>query len=123
MRILITGGSGFVGRNFVKHFLANSFSVVNVDSYIAGGGSKQSNDWLPSHQGEYQEFRIDCRRYFDQFPHEKFDLVLHLAAVVGGRLTIEKNPLAVADEVETVLKKRLPLRELHDLHAEVRFSI
>jgi hypothetical protein len=25
--------------------------------------------------------------------------------------------------VETVLKKRLPLRELHDLHAEVKFSI
>jgi nucleoside-diphosphate-sugar epimerase len=99
MRILITGGSGFVGRSFVKYFLANSFSVVNVDSYMMGGGSKPSVNWLPSHHGQYQEFRMDCRHYFEKFPHEKFDLVLHLAAVVGGRLTIERNPLAVADDL------------------------
>jgi GDP-L-fucose synthase len=99
VRILVSGGSGFVGRNFIKYFLANSFSVVNVDNYLAGGGSKQSNDWLPTHSGQYQEFAIDCRHYFEQFPHEKFDLVLHLAAVVGGRITIERNPLAVADDL------------------------
>jgi GDP-L-fucose synthase len=99
MKILITGGSGFVGRNFIKYFLAQSHSVVNVDSYISGGGSKQSSDWLPPHRGEYKELKIDCRSYFEQFPKEKFDLVLHLAAVVGGRLTIERNPLAVADDL------------------------
>jgi nucleoside-diphosphate-sugar epimerase len=99
MRILVTGGSGFVGRNFIKFFLANSHSVVNVDNYLAGGGSKSSEVWLPNHKGEYEEFKIDCRSYFEQFPNEKFDLVLHLAAVVGGRLTIERNPLAVADDL------------------------
>lgn len=88
-----------MGRNFVKYFLAQSYSVVNVDNYILGGGSKQSSEWLPPHLGEYKEFNIDCRSYFEQFPNEKFDLVFHLAAVVGGRLTIERNPLAVADDL------------------------
>jgi len=30
----------------------------------------------------------------------RFDLAIHLAAVVGGRLTIERNPMAVAQDLE-----------------------
>jgi nucleoside-diphosphate-sugar epimerase len=98
MRVLVTGGSGFVGRNFVRYFLQNGDEVVNVDNYIAGGGSGPSEVWLPTLQG-YSEFAMDCREYFRKFSREKFDLVIHLAAVVGGRLTIERNPLAVADDL------------------------
>jgi nucleoside-diphosphate-sugar epimerase len=41
----------------------------------------------------------DCRNFFRLNPNTHFDLVIHLAAIVGGRLTIEGNPLAVADDL------------------------
>lgn len=99
MKILITGGSGFVGRNFIKHFLSEGHSVVNVDNYLPGGGSRPSSEWLNGTLGDYFEYKMDCREYFQKHPTESYDLVLHLAAVVGGRLTIERNPLAVADDL------------------------
>jgi GDP-L-fucose synthase len=99
MKVLITGGSGFVGRNFARHFLSEGHSVVNVDNYLAGGGSRPSGEWLEGASGDYFEYKMDCRKYFQKHSSESYDLVLHLAAVVGGRLTIERNPLAVADDL------------------------
>ena len=37
--------------------------------------------------------------WFKNNLNEKFDIVLHLAAMVGGREMIENNPLAVADDL------------------------
>ena len=99
MKILITGGSGFVGRNFVKYFLSQGHTVVNIDNYLIGGGSRPSSEWVEASNVEYSEYNMDCREYFKNHPQDYYDLVLHLAAVVGGRLTIERNPLAVADDL------------------------
>lgn len=43
MRILVTGGLGFIGSNFILHILKNqpSFSIVNVDAEFLG--SNQNN--------------------------------------------------------------------------------
>jgi nucleoside-diphosphate-sugar epimerase len=40
----------------------------------------------------------DCRKFF-QTDDTHYDLVLHLAAIVGGRATIEGQPLAVATDL------------------------
>jgi Nucleoside-diphosphate-sugar epimerases len=40
----------------------------------------------------------DCRAYFRDFI-DRFDLVVHCAAVVGGRAHIDGNPLAVAENL------------------------
>ena len=40
---------------------------------------------------------IDCRYVYDSA--EYFDIVLHFAAIVGGRATIDGNPLAVAQTI------------------------
>lgn len=40
----------------------------------------------------------DCRDYFKS-SDDKFDLVIHLAAIVGGRQTIDNNPLSVATDL------------------------
>jgi GDP-L-fucose synthase len=99
MKVLMTGGSGFVGRHFVKSFLDLDYDVTNVDNLLPGGGGVSSELWLPSPKKNYREFIFDCREFFERFANEKFDLVLHLAAVIGGRLTIERNPMAVADDL------------------------
>lgn len=76
MRILITGHAGFVGRHF--------WQVLDTpDNELHGADIKLG---------------LDCRRFF-ACDDRRFDLVLHCAAVVGGRAMIDGEPLAVATDL------------------------
>lgn len=75
MKILITGHKGFVGKYFLKKYQEHEICGVDL---------KDGND---------------CREFFKKNPNTYFDLVIHLAAIVGGRMTIEGNPLSVADDL------------------------
>ena len=76
MKILITGDEGFVGRAFHRALDTKNNEVVGFD--IKSG--------------------IDARKFFAA-DNTYFDVVIHLAAIVGGRATIEGNPLAVATDL------------------------
>jgi nucleoside-diphosphate-sugar epimerase len=73
MRVLITGNEGFVGKYFHKR-LGPDHNITGID--IKNG--------------------IDCRDFFKK-DDSQYDLVIHLAAIVGGRESIEGRPMAVAD--------------------------
>lgn len=75
---LVTGHAGFVGGHFTRRLLADGWAVYGVD--VANG------------PGE------DCRRLFAT-SDERYDLVIHCAAVVGGRAMIEGQPMAVATDL------------------------
>lgn len=79
MRVLITGDAGFVGRHFRTRLEHEGHSVVGLD--IAS-----------------KHHPVDCRRFFER-DHTKFDLVVHCAAIVGGRAKIDGQPLAIADNL------------------------
>jgi len=102
-KILITGGAGFVGRHFVKRFLDAGDEVHCVDNIAQfTGGINPVNGWPLFDPMDYNNFifhKYDCREYFKQNSNLYFDYSLHLAAIVGGRLMIENNPLAVADDL------------------------
>jgi nucleoside-diphosphate-sugar epimerase len=74
MRILITGHKGFVGGYFMRKY--KDHDIVGIDI-------KEGND---------------CRDFFKE-DDSYFDMVIHLAAIVGGRVTIEGNPLSVATDL------------------------
>jgi len=71
MKILITGYRGFVGQHFVRALESHTLTLVDI---------KDGND---------------ARDFFRE-NDTHYDLVIHLAAVVGGRQMIEGNPLALA---------------------------
>jgi GDP-L-fucose synthase len=98
MRVLITGGCGFVGRHFIKKLQSVASEIIVVDNLIESGGGLAPKNWFFQPDDSVQIMNLDCRDYFQQ-SHGYFDLVIHLAAVVGGRLTIERNPLAVAEDL------------------------
>ena len=102
-KILITGAAGFVGRHFTKRFLDLGDFVVAVDSIVPmTGGIDPRSGWPLFNPCDYQSFhffRKDCREFFLERPDDDFDYALHLAAIVGGRLMIEYNPLAVAEDL------------------------
>lgn len=76
MKALVTGSSGFLGRHFVAALRQRGYEVRRVD--IAA----RPEPW-------------DAREYF-RFTNSPVDLVVHCAAVVGGRQTIEGSPLDLA---------------------------
>ena len=43
MRILVTGGAGFIGSHIVDHYIAAGHDVAIVDNLWEGGGGKEAN--------------------------------------------------------------------------------
>jgi len=95
MKILITGGAGFVGTNLVKRLLKDGNKVTSVDNYSTG---KKEN-----HQEgcQYYDYDISSKHtlgiYVDHntYPSwrdEEFDVIFHLAAKARIVPSIE-NPL------------------------------
>lgn len=72
---LVTGSDGFIGRHFVRRLLGDGWDVAQCD--ITRG--------------------VDCREHFARSRH-RYDLVVHAAAVVGGRATIDTQGLMLARE-------------------------
>ena len=102
-RVLITGAAGFVGRHFCKYFLDKKFEVLGIDNLQKFTGAiDPKKKWPLYNPYDYKNFKfikIDCVEWFKKNKNKKFDYVLHLAAIVGGREMIENNPLAVAQDL------------------------
>lgn len=75
---LVTGSSGFVGSHFVRRLVAEGYLVTQQD--ITRGS--------------------DSRDFFRSDDATSFALVVHCAAIVGGRKTIDGAPLALASNLE-----------------------
>jgi len=101
-RILVTGGCGFVGRNLIFKLLEDTNNlVVCVDSLEEFTGCIHPDDWPEFSPNDYRNFqfiKLDCRIFFST-DISFFDEIFHLAAMVGGRLMIENNPLAVGEDL------------------------
>lgn len=98
MKVLVTGGCGFVGRHFVKRFLDQGDEVTVIDNMTTG---VPPEDWMfkPESIKNQRMMFADIRTYFHTAKPEWHDLIVHCAAVVGGRLNIENDPLGVATDL------------------------
>jgi GDP-L-fucose synthase len=91
MKILITGYFGFVGRNFTRRLLADGHDIVGVDPVF------EAVPWLQLAPPKQLNCVVDdIRRYISLQPCDQFDLIIHCAANVGGRLNIDGDPMGVA---------------------------
>lgn len=102
MRALVTGGAGFVGRHLCGALLDRGFEVVCVDPIVPRTGGLPPAAWPagdPSHRRGFSFVEEDCRSWFARSKAEPFDYAFHLAAMVGGRLMIDYEPLAVAEDL------------------------
>ncbi|MGW1015592.1 NAD-dependent epimerase/dehydratase family protein [Streptomyces niveus] len=78
MHVLLTGAAGFVGRHLHRALLDRGDGVLGLDLNCTP--LARSGDALDF-------FRTDDTRY---------DLAIHCAAIVGGRVSIDGSPLGVA---------------------------
>lgn len=97
-RALVTGGCGFVGRHLISRLLIEGLDVTCVDSLVPGTGARHPDLWNHFPGGRFSFSEEDCRSFFTR-PPEHFDYVFHLAALVGGRVTLETRALDVAEDL------------------------
>ncbi len=93
MNILITGGAGFIGSNFVKYVRLKypDYKISVIDKLNQQGRKENLKDCLDSIDF-YKSNLVDYKKLEKVFQKTKFDLVVHFAAETNVDRSIE-NPL------------------------------
>jgi dTDP-glucose 4,6-dehydratase len=101
--VLVTGGAGFIGVNFVRHMLASDSQVriVNLDALTYAGSLTSLEGVEQQYPGRYRFVHgniCDEQQIETLFREEPFDTVVHFAAeshvdrsITGPRAFIETN--------------------------------
>lgn len=114
MRILITGGAGFIGSNCASYFADKGHEVVIFDN-LSRPGSEKNLQWIKSQyrmdfiKGDIRNFRNVVDIINGKGP---FNLVIHLAAQVAVTTSVQ-NP---RDDFQTNALGTFNLLEAIRLH-------
>jgi UDP-glucuronate 4-epimerase len=96
MRILVTGGAGFIGSHLVEGLLAAGHEVVILDDFndFYDPAIKHANiaDFAKDVAVHHADLR-DNASVRNVFRREKFDTIVHLAARAGVRPSIQQPQL------------------------------
>jgi len=82
MKILVTGGAGFIGSNVADGYIARGHRVVIIDN-LSGGNKRNING-----AAKFYKMDIRDRGVMDIFKKEKIDIVSHHAAQVDVRKSV-----------------------------------
>lgn len=82
MKILVTGGAGFIGSAVVRHIIANTTdAVVNVDKLTYAGNLESLSSVADSDRYSFERVDICDRQALDRvFSEHRPDAIMHLAA-------------------------------------------
>lgn len=83
MKILVTGGAGFIGGNFVHYMISKypDYKIVNLDALTYAGNLETLKDVQDKKNYKFVKGDISDRKFiFDLFENEKFDIVVNFAA-------------------------------------------
>ena len=77
-KILITGGSGFIGTNLVNYLIQKKYNITNIDklSYASTPEVFRKNKKNYS----FYNFNINNKKKLEKILLKKFNTIIHLAA-------------------------------------------
>jgi dTDP-glucose 4,6-dehydratase len=107
MKLLITGGAGFIGSHVVRRFVKTypHYHVVNLDALTYAGNLANLADVQDEPNYRFVKGDITDKQFIrDQFMNEQFDGVIHLAAeshvdrsITGPDAFIQTNVVGTAN--------------------------
>jgi dTDP-glucose 4,6-dehydratase len=117
MRLLVTGGAGFIGSNFIRLHLSEhpEAEIVNLDKLTYAGNLANLSDI--ENQPNYRFIRGDIcdARAVDEVFVEPFDAVVHFAAeshvdrsIAGAKEFIRTNVEGTLVLLEAARKRKVP---------------
>jgi len=96
MRILVTGGAGFIGSHLVEELLAEGHEAAILDDFNDFYDPRIKRSNIAGLQKSAPVFQLDLRDNYAiraLFHREKFDTIAHLAARAGVRPSIAQPQL------------------------------
>jgi len=124
MKILVTGGAGFIGSAVIRHIIEDTqYSVVNLDKLTYAGNLESLVKASDSTRYTFEQVDICNRQELDRiFEEHKPDAVMHLAAeshvdrsIEGPAEFIETNIIGTYTLLEATRKYWLTLSEKNKL--------
>ena len=117
MKILVTGGLGFIGSNFILKLLkeSNEFEIINVDAELYGADRRNLSEIQNHEKYEFVKGNITNKRLMEEII-SKCDLVVNFAAESFVDRSIgDANPFLVSNirgaftilDITTKQKKRM----------------
>ncbi|HAS6173795.1 TPA: dTDP-glucose 4,6-dehydratase [Vibrio vulnificus] len=128
MKILVTGGAGFIGSAVIRHIINHTQdSVVNLDKLTYAGNLESLSDVAENSRYAFEQVDICDRAELDRvFAQYKPDAVMHLAAeshvdrsIDGPAAFIETNIVGTYNLLEAARAYWLTLEE--SVKARFRF--
>lgn len=117
MRLLITGGLGFIGSNLVRYMLATypDYEIINIDAQTYAGHPENLSDVANNPNYKYVHGRIEDRNLVNQIVSGKMfgkiDGIMNLAAeshvdrsIEDGSIFVESNIVGTQVLVEAAFK-------------------
>lgn len=117
MRILVTGGAGFIGSNFIRHILATEpdCGVVNLDKLTYAGNLENLADVERDPRYRFIKGSICDVELVDTILKERFDALMNFAAeshvdrsIQDARAFVETNTLGTQVILEACRRHRVP---------------
>ncbi len=131
MKILVTGGAGFIGSNFVRHFLQNrpDDAVLNLDKLTYAGNLENLDSLRSVSRYDFLRGDVSDADFIRSVFEKPFDAVVHFAAethvdrsIAGGREFIESNVLGTYALLDAARRARVQ-RFIHVSTDEVYGSL
>jgi dTDP-glucose 4,6-dehydratase len=91
LKVLVTGGAGFIGSNFVRFLLRarREVEIVNFDKLTYAGNPESLSDVAPDPRYQFVRGDITDRSAVTELFRQEFDAVIHFAAETHVDRSIE----------------------------------
>src|SRR6266478_6219718 len=102
MRILVTGGAGFIGSHLVEKLLAAGHDITVLDDFNDFYDPQIKHDNVSAVSKDIAIHHVDLRdsaTVRNVFRREKFEAIAHLAARAGVRPSIQHPQLYYSTNV------------------------